>query len=256
MNMMLLDRHPQDDLLLLAESFSMDAAFADQFDARVKQRLLAYDSEQGSGLKIAEHLNRVAEQAKSFLSSPTGSRNAYSKNVIENVVYAYGKHDMAKTLDDIEEWRTGPLKPDLSHLSAEEKAARTVRRQQHTRGQWLVDEIAQEIADETNTPLKAADTSLLNLIKYIMADHHEDLIKTGPQAKPADQQGLILRTLVVIDTLDGKRKNNKSLEQNLHEMSKDPKYDATIVYEFALHLGIPSLANNRTSPGLAKPALS
>ncbi len=244
-----------EDPLLVMASFEFDHAFYNAVHAELTHKMKAYDPE-GFSPHLIAHQERVATNAFGFLTHDTPTRKAFPEDLAYNISKAFGWHDVEKLLDKPETWRIHDKKPDISHLTPDEIRARRAERFAHALrdGEILKRAVRKVLSDWEQAELTPDQAKMINLSIYIESYHHEVLDGSGPHGMIAAQQSPILRTLAIIDTIDGKIKTQKSLTEMFDDMSGEKhkgKYDPTTVREYqAYYAGIHSLA---PSSGLANP---
>jgi len=253
-----LENNLSEDPLLTLASFEFDHKFYQEVHAEIVRQIDAYDPD-GFSPHLIAHQERVAGYSYGFLTEDTPTRKAYSEGTAYNISKVFGWHDTDKLLDDPKVWRVQDEKPDLSKLTPDELAERKRARNAHAlRGGVILQRaVATVLSNRGQAELTPNQARMIELATYIISYHHESLDGSGPHGLPAAQQGPVIQTLKIIDTLDGKTKTKKDLAVMFDDMAvgkHNGQFDSVKVREYQAYYA--RLHGSSLSAGLANPHVS
>lgn len=234
--------HTATDLTELTKGYSYDEQSFTPLYTYIAEKIAAYDPHFGPVL--TSHLQRVQHHTEQFMLS-----EGYDSDTAKKAAHGFGLHDVGKLLQDPDLWRQTVEK---RVFTPEQK----MEREKHGRlGIRLLEEAMSEMAF---TP-DAHQARHLDLVKYLMVNHHERLNGSGPEHMPGHAMDNILKIVTIIDTVDGKIKA-KGLSAIFDDMSgtegtkHEGQFDKALVARYEAYYRASPYAN--AQPVLANQAHS
>jgi HD-GYP domain-containing protein (c-di-GMP phosphodiesterase class II) len=205
------------NLELEAADYAYDPDSFAPLYTRLAEKIAAYDPDFGPYL--SGHLSRVARDVEQFMI-----RMGYEESTALKIGHAFALHDLGKIKQDPELWR----------LTADKRELTPAQKKERPRHIDLGIDVLDETIAELGMELTADQTKHLEVVKYLMHNHHERLDGSGPKALPGMMMDPILRICAIVDTVDGKTKA-KTLTEIFVDMSGSKhagQFDARLVTQY------------------------
>ena len=174
------------------------------FNSHIRTLVRAYHPVIGP--YIDDHQQRAGNVVENFFE-----HSGYDKNFAIKIGDAVRLHDIGKIIQPVVLW---DMSIDKKQRTADDMKART---EHGAKGAIVIDNVASELGINITPNIKA----FFDLAKTIQSLHHERLNGTGPLGMTGDKFDEILEYIMIFDTVDGKFKGKKSVDEIFIEMA-DP----------------------------------